>query len=164
MRSPPFRRKNIRLPREHYIGQRRYFITILCADRKPLLLQRDAAHLVIQTLGHTALRHGFAIYAYCAMPDHLHFLAIGTAPSSNLLNFVMHFKRSCTVSFNEHHSGPLWRKKFYDYILRDQDENGSVANYIRMNPVRKGLSSNASEYQFAGSFISDWPDVHDVAP
>jgi putative transposase len=161
MSSPQFRRKNIRLPRQHYVGQRRYFVTILCADRKPLLAERHSAELVIRTLRECAQHHNFAIYSFCAMPDHLHFLAIGMNPACNLLNFVMHFKRTCTVAYREHRAGMLWRKKFYDYILRDHDENGSVADYIRMNPVRAGLCSQASNYEFSGSFVSDWPGVED---
>jgi putative transposase len=158
---PTFRRKNIRLPREQYVGLRRYFITILCADRRPLLAHHPTAQLVIATLRKTAHQHNFAIYSYCAMPDHLHFLAVGTRDDADLLNFVMVFKRSCTIAHAAHRGGPLWRKKFYDHILRDAAPNGPAATYIRMNPVRAGLCADANAYEFAGSFVSDWPAIVD---
>jgi putative transposase len=164
MSSPSFCRKNIRLSRGHYVGHGRYFVTILCTDRKSFLAQRRTAELVLRTLRDTAQQHNFAIYAYCAMPDHLHFLAIGMSASSNLLNFVMHFKRECTIAYHEYRTGPLWRKKFYDHILRDDDFNGPVARYIRMNPVRAGLCTDARLYEFAGSFVADWPGIEAEAP
>lgn len=159
MATPFFRRKDIRLPRGHYIGRRRYFITILCAGRQPLLVPPETARLVVSVLRETAHEQSFAIYSYCLMPDHLHLLAVGMSADCNLLNFVMTFKRRCTMA-----SGKLWQKKLYDYILRDHDANGPVAAYIRMNPVRKGLCSSAAEYEFAGSFAGDWPGVANGIP
>jgi putative transposase len=159
---PDFRRKNIRLPRDRYTGCNRYLITIVCADRKPLLLH-DPARLVIQTLRNTARQFNFAIYSYCAMPDHLHFLAIGMDDDCNLLDFVMNFKRSCTLESSGRREPELWQKKFHDYILRDGASNGAVAQYILLNPVRKGLCTDPRQFEFAGSFTCDWPGVDDVA-
>ena len=158
---PSFRRKRIRLPRPHYMGQRRYFITILCANRRPLLSSATTASTVIRILRETAMDHQFAIYTYCAMPDHLHFLAVGLELDCDLLNFVMHFKRSCTTACASIR-GPLWHRTFYDCILRDDDSNGPVAGYIRMNPVRKGLCVYPEDFPFTGSFVEDHPDVYDV--
>jgi putative transposase len=161
--SPTFRRKNIRLPADHYLGCRRYFVTILCSSRRSLLLG-DVARRVIATLREIAQQHHFAIYTYCAMPDHLHFLTIGMSDDCDLLEFVKHFKLCCTLTRGSERKHPLWHKTFYDYVLRDGVDNGSVAQYILLNPVRKGICADPREHEFTGSFVSDWPGVDDPPP
>jgi putative transposase len=161
---PTFRRKNIRLPRDYYVGLRRYFVTTVCADRQPLLSHAATAHGVIDVLRETSQHHGFATLAYCAMPDHLHFLAVGLTESSNLLNFVMHFKRRTTIAHAERLGTRLWQKKFFDHILRESEANSAVAFYVRMNPVRAGLCDDPWKYEFAGAFSDDWSDLHAESP
>jgi putative transposase len=151
-----FARKNIRLPAENYVGRRRFFITLCCTRRRKFLAQSPFAARIIEILRATAVHHKVAVYTYCLMPDHLHALVIGLEPSSNLQIFVMDFKRKATAGFRRSSSGPLWQKKFYDYILRSNDSNDRVAAYIWMNPVRKGLCVNPQDYPFSGSFGSAW--------
>jgi len=94
---------------------------------------------------------GFAIHAYCIMPDHVHFLAEGLLPSSNFTGFVRALKIKTSRAYRLNASQPLWQKKFFDHILRPSEPIEPVAYYIWMNPVRKGLSRAVGEYPFAGS-------------
>ena len=86
------------------------------------------------------------------MPDHFHFLAEGLIPSSDLTNFVKTLKIKTSRTYQQKCSRPLWQKKFFDHILRPQEQIEPVAYYIWMNPVRKGLTKAVGEYPFAGSF------------
>ncbi len=45
----------------------------------------------------------------------------------------------------------LWQKGFYEHILRPGESVESVAWYIWLNPVRKGMVSRAQDYPFSGS-------------
>jgi hypothetical protein len=85
------------------------------------------------------------------MPDHIHFLAEGLLRSSDLANFVKTLKIKTTRAYHKNTSQPLWQKKFFDHILRSNETIESVAWYILMNPIRKGLSKAIGEYPFAGS-------------
>ena len=100
---------------------------------------------------------GFAIRAYCLMPDHLHFLASGSAANSNFLMFMKSFRIKSSRTHMRLTGKALWQKKFYDRILRSGESLESVAWYIWMNPVRAGLSKNVGEYPFAGSFTIPEP-------
>jgi hypothetical protein len=84
------------------------------------------------------------------------------ADDCNLLEFVKHFKLCCTKFWRVHRHSELWQKTFYDHILRDGASNGSVAEYILLNPVRKGLCTDPRQHEFTGSFTSDWPGVVDA--
>jgi len=90
------------------------------------------------------------------MPDHLHFLAHGTEPTSNLLEFVRVFKLRTAYEFNKEGNRKLWEMSFHDHILRKSDEIENVACYIWANPVRGGLCSDPKGYPFSGSQTIDW--------
>jgi hypothetical protein len=91
------------------------------------------------------------------MSDHFHFLAEGLISSSDLLNFVKSFKLRTSRAYRQRTSSVLWQRKFYDHILRPDESPESVAWYIWMNPVRKGLSQQIGAYSFSGSFTSLFP-------
>jgi len=115
------------------------------------------ARIVVKMLRESSFEYRFAVYVYCVMPDHLHALLIGLDRGSNMMNLVEHFKKVSNDFHRNVHGKELWQKKFYDRILRESDPNGDVANYIWMNPVRKGLCATPEEWEFSGSFKSDYP-------
>jgi putative transposase len=149
--------KNIRRAAEHYVGQRRYFITLCCPLRRPLLRDASVARLVVEMLRDVSFEYRFAVYVYCVMPNHLHALVIGLDRSSNMMNVVEHFKKVTNEFHRKLRGSDLWQKKFYDRILRDSDPNGDVANYIWMNPVRQDLCVKPEDWEFSGSFKNDHP-------
>ena len=106
-----------------------------------------------------SLTRGFAVFAYCVMPDHFHLLVQGLAASSNLLAFVKTLKQKTAFEFERKFHRDLWQNKFYDHILRPNDSVEAVAAYIWLNPVRKGLCDTAQDYPFSGSFAVDWKQI-----
>ena len=46
---------------------------------------------------------------------------------------------------------PLWQRGYYEHILRSGESLESVAWYVWLNPVRKGLVSRPQDYTFLGS-------------
>ena len=158
----PHLHRNIRLPADHYVGQRRYFITAVCEDRHHAFTNPEIASWTLDELRKESIEYRFAIDAYCAMPDHLHLLARGLDSASNLLDFLRRFKGQTTRWYAIKTNRGLWQKKFYDYILRAGDSGGSVAAYIWQNPLRRGLCTDPRQYPFSGSFTRDWQNL--IAP
>jgi REP element-mobilizing transposase RayT len=85
-------RKNIHLAPSNYVGYQRYFVT-LCTFRRQVVFSDSKYCLDLLALLRTecASCH-FSVLAYCLMPDHLHFLAEGLDPASDLLHLVKSFK------------------------------------------------------------------------
>ena len=152
----PFHRKSIRLPALNYLGLKIHFVTICCDARLPHFRDPWAANLALATLSECAANFLFHLHAYCAMPDHLHFLAHGIEPECNLLEFVRVFKQRTAFNFKQATHHRLWMMSFYDHILRKGDELEAVACYIWANPVRKQLCDRPEEYPFSGSQTIDW--------
>ena len=152
----PFSRKNIRLAPCNYLGHGIYFVTICSYNRKPCFADTSLGHVVLGHLISLSKRHSFLLHAFCLMPDHLHFLAEGAYPQSNLLRFITAFKQRTAFAHKNRADGPLWQTKYYDHILRAGDELESVACYIWANPVRKGLCEDVASYPLSGSQTLDW--------
>jgi putative transposase len=151
-----FTRKTHRLDLKEYVGQKWFFITLCCEHREPAFLIRNKAEWVIDALRNESVTNEFMVDAFCVMPDHLYFLALGMAPASNLLVFAKSIKQKTAYSYQKEHGLRLWQKNFYDHILRPDESPSRVAAYIWMNPVRKGLCKNFEEYPFSGSFTRPW--------
>lgn len=143
-------RKSTRLPHLNYVGQKFYFVTICCINRKPVFLSPKLSHWLLTLLRSQAVATSFKVHAYCLMPDHLHFLAEGTEPTSDLLHFVKSFKIRSSRQYDLF-GRILWQERFYDHVLRSLESVEPVAWYIWLNPVRKGLVERPHEYPFAGS-------------
>ncbi|MGD0696158.1 MAG: transposase [Terriglobia bacterium] len=151
-----FRRKNIRLPRACYIGQQWYLLTACTQDRIPRLAESRIVNQHLGILREEAHNEGFAIQAYCFMPDHLHLLVNGTRETSDCLAFINGFKQSSAYDFKQTTEERLWQHKPFDHILRSAEHWEPVAWYIWMNPVRKGLCARPQDWPFSGSETLDW--------
>src|ERR1700682_982335 len=156
MKKMPFYRQPIHLPAQNYRGKRLYFVTICTEHRRPVFADRQEGHSVISHLLTHAAQNDFLLHAFCAMPDHLHFLAEGTMDDSDLLELAGSFKQRTGFEYRRHSAETLWQKRFYDYILRRSDPIEAVACYIWMNPIRKNLCAAPEQYPFSGSQIIDW--------
>ena len=154
-----FHRKNIRLPRAHYVGRQWYFLTACTQGRAPHLGKPELVYRHLELLTEQARKNSLVVVAYCFMPDHLHLLVNGMSDDSNCLVFMGVFKQRSGFEFQKSSGARLWQYKFYDHILRPQDPWESVAWYIWTNPVRKGLRACPEQWPFSGSQSMDWKQL-----
>ena len=148
---PTFRRKPNRLPLEVYRGAGTYSLTLTCAHRKAALADKCVVESCIEALHSSASKHGFAVLAYCFMPDHLHLLVEGGA-GSDLPVFVKDFRQRTGYAYRRASGEALWQKSYYDHVLRHEEDVREAARYIVSNPVRAGLVAAARDHPYSGSF------------
>lgn len=149
----PRPRKSIRLGSLNYRGRQRYFVTICCFGRRRSFEDPRNCKFVLELLSSESAAHDFGVIAYCLMPNHVHFLAEGLEPSSDLLRFLKSFKIKSSRWFMRERHGVLWQRGYYEHVLRETESVEQVALYIWLNPVRKGLAATPQEYVFGGSFV-----------
>jgi len=147
-----FRRKPNRLPIEIYRRAAAYSVTITVAGRQSAFADADAVRECLEALSSASEVHGFALLAYCFMPDHVHLLVESTAPGF-LPDFVKRFKQATGFAYRRRHGQALWQKSYYDHVLRGEEKVADVARYIFGNPVRAGLVAEAKDYPFSGSLV-----------
>ena len=47
----------------------------------------------------------------------------------------------------------FWQPGFFDHLLRSDEPYAEKWNYVRNNPVRAGLVSNADDWPYAGEIV-----------
>ncbi|MGO1077045.1 REP-associated tyrosine transposase [Inquilinus sp. CA228] len=134
-----------------------YFFTLVTEARRPILVAhldslRDAFRV-------TRKRHPFEIDAIVVLPDHLH--AVWTLPEGDS-DFSLRWreiKRRYTQSLPSSAHGArspsrerkgeraIWQRRFWEHLVRDEDDFAAHVDYVHFNPVKHGLVTE----------VYDWP-------
>lgn len=84
-------------------------------------------------------RHGVAIWAYCLMRNHVHFVAVPQGPSALARCFgEAHLRYTRRINVREQWQGHLWQARFGSSVMDDRYLLAAV-RYIERNPVAAGI-------------------------
>jgi putative transposase len=135
-----------------------YFFTVNLAERKSRLLVDNVDNLKA-SISHVKENHPFAIDAMVAMPDHLHVL--WTLPEDdhdfstrwNLIKggFSRRITKGERISASRQSKGErgIWQRRFWEHLIRDDDDFESHVNYIHYNPVKHGFVKRPSDWPYS---------------
>ena len=96
----------------------------------------------------------FHLYAVVVMPEHVHLLMTPLRdPQGNMFclsEILRGIKGASARSVNQllGGSGPLWQEESFDHVLRSEESFQQKIEYIRQNPVRRGLVKTPEEYRW----------------
>ena len=76
------------------------------------------------------------------MPDHLHAL-LAFPQTDDKARVVGDWKQ-----YTARHLGVVWQRNFIDHRIRDVAQGRAKAEYIRHNPVRKGLIADSTSWPY----------------
>ena len=140
-----------RLAHSHYRGLYAHFLTASTYDRRPAFTDPSLCAPVTAQLLQSAAKHGFAVFAYCLMPDHVHVLVEAERADADFVKWA-HLWRQLSGFWERQRTGRyLWQEGYWDHTLRDDESLLAIAAYIVLNPVRAGLVASPEEYPFSGS-------------
>ena len=134
-----------------YIGKHGYSLTICTYQRYEAFRDADFTRESIARLLITAKRFGFAVIAYCFMPDHVHLVVLGLRDDSALESFVKSLNTQLGFYWRQKTGGTLWQGGYRDDILWSDVSLILTARYVVMNPVRAGIVDQPEQYPFTGS-------------
>ena len=140
-----------RLKSFDYTGFYRYFLTFCTADRHEAFRTREVVDPVLSQILRAAGDEGFAVVAYCFMPDHVHLLVEGQAENSHMPAFVRRAKQFSGFWYKQRTGHRLWQPSYFDHVLREEDDTMGVARYIVENPLIERLVERLDDYPFWGS-------------
>lgn len=150
-----------RLAAETYSGLAMVHWSMAVEERKLGWLNSAHHSHVRELLLHTCARYDLLCPAYCLMPDHGHFLLVGTAVNSDQQRAVAYFRRHWNRALRTRDFGLQLQP--FDHVLRDeervQDAFGTIVNYIVENPVRAEITPDWRTYLFLGAIIPGRPDL-----
>jgi REP element-mobilizing transposase RayT len=130
-------------------SDRPLFVTFRKLVRDPLPPQTRAL-----VLKHCLHDHGSRILLHAAvvMPDHVHLLLTplrdhpgSPIPLAKILQLI---KGTSAHSVNQllGKKGPVWQDESFDHVLRSDEGFAETIEYIRQNPVRRGLARTPEDY------------------
>lgn len=142
------RRDTIRLKGFDYSWPRIYFVTIVAHHRQSKFLDVRVASATLDCLKKLRSACGFNVYIYCLMPDHFHGLIGPGASGQSLGSICGAFKSLSTREYWSWGEGKLWQRQFFDHIIRNQQDFEETVEYIRLNPLRRGLVENPGVWPY----------------
>ena len=94
----------------------------------------------------------FHLHAAVVMPDHVHLLFTPLLDKKGwpyaLPSILKLLKGTSARSVNKllGSYGPVWQEESFDHVLRSQDSLEEKLEYLRQNPVRRGLANKPEDY------------------
>ena len=145
--------------RRFYRSGGTYFFTVVLADRTGNLLTShvDALRAAFAS---TKATLPFKIDAIVVLPEHLHALLTLPADDSDFSNrwrcIKARFSRALprmavarSGSRVRKHERTVWQRRFWEHVIRDEDDYARHVEYIHYNPVKHGHVPRAADWPYS---------------
>jgi putative transposase len=150
-----------------------YFFTLNLAERKHTILT-DSADILRATMQEVQQRYPFRIDALVILPDHLH--AVWTLPpgdadfptrwmliKSGFSRRIAPGERRNVSRISKGERG-IWQRRYWEHLIRDEEDHARHVDYIHYNPVKHGYVKRAADWKYssihryikAGTLPRDW--------
>ena len=162
--------------RRAQVGGATYFFTVVTYRRQPLLTRPDVMDALREAHRSVQQAHPFNVDAAVILPDHLH--AIWTLPEGDA-DFGARWgmiKRHVSKTAGETGAAPmtgsmkarrecgLWQRRFWEHLIRDDEDYARHMDYIHYNPVRHGYAKCPADWPHSsfqrcverGIYPPDW--------
>ena len=96
--------------------------------------------------------HNIAVGRYVIMPDHIHLFVRGS-DDFQLCPWIGMLKQALAKQIAPAGTLPIWQRGFFDHLLRRDESYAQKWNYVRENPVRAGLVTNADDWPYSGEIV-----------
>ena len=127
--------------RRYYFPGQIVFITQVVKDRTPIFLDEDMVNLLNNNLRYVKGKHSFKMLAYVFLPDHFHLL-IQPNDKSNFSQIMHSLKSRFTRAYKKKNNITdhlnLWQRRFWDHIIRNEQDFENHFHYIHFNPIKHG--------------------------
>jgi putative transposase len=153
-----------------------YFFTVTLRDRRKdwLVVHVDALRTIVRDVRR---QRPFTIDAIVVLPDHLH--AVWTLPEGDadfpgrwraikggftrrLIRLDVPVMRDRRGEYN------LWQRRYWEHLIRDEEDFARHVDYIHYNPVKHGLVGDPFDWRWSsihafarrGIIRRDWRGYH----
>jgi putative transposase len=151
-----------------------YFFTVTLYDRTSTLLT-DHVDLLQTAMQQTKSQHPYQTKAFVILPDHLHVIWQLPPRDDNFSirwkKIKTHFtrnliKRGFFVTKNHRNEYNVWQRRFWEHVIRNEDDYKNHINYIHYNPIKHHLVTRTRDWPHSsfhhfvrkGLLPIDWSD------
>jgi putative transposase len=119
--------------------------------RERVFFDDDDYRAYLSLVAGAARQAGTAIWAYCLMPNHVHFIMVPSHEDGLRATFAeAHRRYTARIHAREQWTGHLWQGRFSSTCM-DERHLLAAARYVPMNPVRAGLVAKASDWPWSSA-------------
>jgi putative transposase len=138
-----------------------YFITVVAKNRRHILIEDIEIFW--------ASWKGYPLQAWAIMPDHFH--ALIETKDTSISKLVHDFKIRYSIRYRfGHGSGQIWQNRFWDHMIRNQNDLNRHLDYIHFNPVKHGLvrdpfiypHSSLTRFFEKGFYQRNWGQTEEI--
>jgi putative transposase len=153
--------------RRYYIPDSIVFITQVVQERTPIFAAKPYVDLLRTILHRAQELYPFRMLAYVFMPDHFHLLVrpIGDVTHSQIMHSLKpNYTKEYKIATGITGSMKLWQKRYWDHIIRSEQDLEAHLHYIHYNPVKHGYvakpedwrDSSYAYWQVQGIYPEEW--------
>ena len=158
-----------------------YFFTVVTFRRQPFLCDPDVRIALREAITKVRRQYPFHIEGWVLLPDHLQ--AIWTLPRDDS-RFSLRWQqikrgvtRRCgervhqakwmTESKTKHRESTLWQRRYWEHLIRDDQDFERHMDYLHYNPVKHGWVASVRDWPYssfhrhvaAGVYRKDWSEA-----
>lgn len=146
----------------YYSPGQSYFVTSVMCERKPVLAGNET---LLKSALDKHLVTPSAMVAWVILPDHFH--AVIEPADRDLSLLMRRIKLSFSAGYRLKQNlkmARLWQLRFWDHIIRDEEDLRRHLDYIHYNPVKHGIVGSPHEYRYSsfgeflkrGQYVPEW--------
>lgn len=133
-----------------YLEDYCYFLTINSYRKKTIFRSDRIKILYLQSLDYCRNKFHFKLLGFAILPNHIHLLII--PPEGRNVSDVMHHVNGVFASrYNriQKQTGRVIQRRFWDHVIRNDEDFNEKLNYIHNNPIKHGLAGEFEDWQYS---------------
>lgn len=168
-----------------YYSGKMYFFTLVAFERRAIFCQPDFLNAFRDAIKEVRTICPFQVIAWVQLPDHLHCIIEFDNPDVNFGRFWGAIKRKTTKLCPQYqmdihdlslskvlrNEKGIFQRRFYEHLIRDNNDLIQHLNYIHYNPIKHGLVQQVKEWQYStfhryvknGFYDENWGNNIDIS-
>jgi putative transposase len=119
--------------------------------REQVFFGDDDYQAYLDLVAAAARRSGTAVWAYCLLPNHVHFIMVPGHMDGLRATFAeAHRRYTARINTRLRQTGHLWQGRFSSAVL-DERHLVAAVRHVSLNPVRSRLVETAAEWRWSST-------------
>ncbi len=143
-----------------------YFFTVVTYQRAPLFHTAEKVEVLRTAFRKVMAKRPFHIDAMVILPDHLHCLWRLPEGDDDFSGRWREIKKAASRQIdsrtNDRNERPVWQRRFWEHVIRNEADWSNHMDYIHFNPVKHGLVARPGDWpwsSFARAVGRGWYDA-----
>lgn len=124
-----------------------HFLTFSCYERRPFLNDDHSKQIFLNVLENFRRRHGFRVFGYVLMPEHVHLLM--TEPETGNLATTLNVLKGETSKLLKEDRLHFWKTRYHDFNVFTAHKRVEKLRYIHRNPVVRCLVDSPGDWPWS---------------